>query len=208
MQNLFFATLNQEMNTDAKPKNRKFRHQGKTRDQHYMVHNVYRYCELIKQPDAALALFETMPFLNGGLFECLDRTDKENPKQPSRIDGFRDRADNPLSVPNFLFFCDEQKVDLNPIYGTKNKHYDMRGLIDIFNSYKFTIAENTPIEEEIALDPEMLGKVCENLLAAYNPETEATARKQTGSFYTPREVVDYMVDESLIVYLVTKMPSP
>ncbi|MGV0024558.1 Eco57I restriction-modification methylase domain-containing protein [Phormidesmis priestleyi] len=205
LQNLFFATLNQEMNTDAKPENRKFRHQGKTRDQHYMVHNVYRYRELFKQPDAALALFETVPFLNGGLFECLDRSDKEDSKQISRIDGFSDRPDNPLSVPNFLFFCDEQKVDLNPIYGTKNKRYDVRGLIDIFNSYKFTIAENTPIEEEIALDPELLGKVFENLLAAYNPETEATARKQTGSFYTPREVVDYMVDESLIVYLVAQM---
>ena len=51
------------------------------------------------------------------------------------------------------------------------------------------------------MDPELLGKVFENLLAAYNPETEATARKQTGSFYTPREIVNYMTDESLIVYL-------
>src|SRR5258705_4537307 len=66
--------------------------------------------------------------------------------------------------------------------------------------YKFTIAENTPIEEEVALDPELLGKVFENLLASYNPETGATARKQTGSFYTPREIVNYMVDESLIAY--------
>ncbi|MFM7369721.1 MAG: hypothetical protein ACKO2Z_18425, partial [Sphaerospermopsis kisseleviana] len=47
----------------------------------------------------------------------------------------------------------------------------------------------------------LLGKVFENLLAAYNPETETTARKQTGSFYTPREIVNYMVDESLIAYL-------
>ena len=51
------------------------------------------------------------------------------------------------------------------------------------------------------MDPELLGKVFENLLAAYNPETEATARKQTGSFYTPREIVNYMTDESLIAYL-------
>ncbi len=207
LQNLFFATLNQEMNTLKQPENRKFRGQGKTRDQHYMIHNVYRYRELFKQPDAALALFETVPFLNGGLFECLDRKDQDNSAQ-IRIDGFSDRAGNPLSVPNFLFFCEEQKVDLNSIYGTKNKRYDVRGLIDIFNSYKFTIAENTPIEEEIALDPELLGKVFENLLAAYNPETEATARKQTGSFYTPREVVDYMVDESLIVYLSKACPNP
>ena len=77
----------------------------------------------------------------------------------------------------------------------------MRGLIHILSGYKFTIAENTPIEEEVALDPELLGKVFENLLAAYNPETEATARKQTGSYYTPREIVNYMTDESLVAYL-------
>jgi hypothetical protein len=81
----------------------------------------------------------------------------------------------------------------------------VRGLIDIFNSYKFTIEENTPIEEEIALDPELLGKVFENLLAAYNPETGTTARKQTGSFYTPREIVNYMVDEALVAYLESKL---
>ena len=45
----------------------------------------------------------------------------------------------------------------------------------------------------------------ENLLAAYNPETGATARKQTGSFYTPREIVDYMVDEALIAFLKSKV---
>ncbi|MBK9765174.1 MAG: hypothetical protein IPO87_17990 [Flavobacteriales bacterium] len=77
----------------------------------------------------------------------------------------------------------------------------MRGLIDILSSYKFTITENTPIEEEVALDPELLGKVFENLLANYNPETKTTARKQTGSGDTPREIVNYMVDESLIAYL-------
>jgi hypothetical protein len=205
LQNLFFATLNQEMNTPDKPENRKFRHKGKTRDQHYMVHNVYRYKAMFKQPEAALTLFEQVPFLNGGLFECLDHPAPDHPKQTVRVDGFSDRNDNPLSVPNYLFFSEEQDVDLNDIYGTKNKRFKVRGLIDIFNSYKFTITENTPIEEEIALDPELLGKVFENLLAAYNSETRVTARKQTGSFYTPREVVDYMVDESLLVYLATQV---
>lgn len=203
LQNLFFATLNQEMNTSEKPENRKFRHKGKSgqRDQHYMVHNVYRYRDLFKQPDEALKLFERIPFLNGGLFECLDHPEPNNSKQTVRVDGFSDREDNVLSVPNDLFFSEERDVDLNEIYGTKNKRYKVRGLIDIFSRYKFTITENTPIEEEIALDPELLGKVFENLLAAYNSETRVTARKQTGSFYTPREVVDYMVDESLLVYL-------
>ena len=51
------------------------------------------------------------------------------------------------------------------------------------------------------MDPELLGKVFENLLAAYNPETGATARKQTGSYYTPRPIVDYMVEEALVAAL-------
>ena len=77
----------------------------------------------------------------------------------------------------------------------------MRGLIHTLQQYHFTIEENTPIEQEVALDPELSGKVFENLLAAYNPETGASARKQTGSFYTPREIVDYMVDEALVAFL-------
>lgn len=81
----------------------------------------------------------------------------------------------------------------------------MQGLIHLLERYKFTITENTPIDEEIALDPELLGKVFENLLASYNPETGTTARKQTGSFYTPREIVNYMVDESLKAYLQQKV---
>jgi adenine-specific DNA-methyltransferase len=74
----------------------------------------------------------------------------------------------------------------------------------IFNRYNF-IEENTPIEQEVALDPELSGKVFENLLAAYNPETSASARKQTGSFYTPREIVNYMVGEALIACLKTRL---
>jgi type I restriction-modification system DNA methylase subunit len=216
LQNLFFATLNTEMNTDEKPDNRKFRgkFRGKNqqkggRDGHYGITNVYRYQDYFTNADEFLGLCSDIPFLNGGLFECLDR-DKDDDSAPSptgkektkiRIDGFSDREDNVLNVPNVLFFGEATDVDLNKAYGTKNKKYKVQGLINIFNRYKFTIDENTPIEEEIALDPELLGKVFENLLAEYNPETETTARKKTGSFYTPREIVNYMVDESLIAYL-------
>src|SRR5690606_36636221 len=63
--------------------------------------------------------------------------------------------------------------------------------------YVFTVEENTSVEEEVALDPELLGKVFENLLASYNDETSTTARKKSGAFYTPRYVVDYMVRETL-----------
>jgi len=211
LQNLFFTTLNQEMNTLDKPHNRKFRGQGKNgqRDQHYMVHNVYRYEGYFRNAkDAFDVFFANIPFLNGGLFECLDKRIKVNSEEiVLRVDGFSNRCDNVLCVPDFLFFNTPQTVDLNAAYGTKNKKYRVQGIINILNRYKFTIAENTPIEEEIALDPELLGKVFENLLAAYNPETGTTARKQTGSFYTPREIVNYMVDESLIAYLETQLLS-
>ena len=236
LQNLFFATLNQEMNTPEKPNNRKFRGEGR---QHYNITSLYRYKRHFIDPEAALRLFESIPFLNGGLFECLDRPNPEpvgvisesqskssvgggechtafiplihsdsRPKTEKilRIDGFSDREDNPLSVPNELFFSEPQAVNLNAVYDTKNRRYTVQGLIHILNRYKFTITENTPIEEEVALDPELLGQVFENLLAAYNPETGTTARKQTGSFYTPREIVNYMVDESLIAYLKTDFP--
>ena len=207
LQNLFFATLNQEMNTPEKPNTRKFRGEGR---QHYNITSLYRYKRYFKDSNVALHLFESIPFLNGGLFECLDKPASEpvgarsrsrSNEKILRVDGFSDREDNPLHVPNELFFSEPQAINLNAIYDTKNSRYTVRGLIHILNRYKFTIAENTPIEEEVALDPELLGQVFENLLAAYNPETGTTARKQTGSFYTPREIVNYMVDESLIAHL-------
>ena len=198
LQNLFFATLNQEMNTTEKPNNRKFRGEGR---QHYNITSLYRYKRYFTDPDKVLRLFEAIPFLNGGLFECLDVRAKDNDKVILRVDGFSDRDDSLLHVPNELFFSDEQTVDLNKAYGTKKEEYKVQGLIDTLDLYKFTVTENTPIEEEVALDPELLGKVFENLLAAYNPQTQKTARKQTGSYYTPREIVNYMTDESLVAYL-------
>jgi adenine-specific DNA-methyltransferase len=81
---------------------------------------------------------------------------------------------------------------------------EFRGLISIFKDYNWTTDESSPIDQEVALDPELLGKVFENLLASYNPETATTARKATGSYYTPKEIVDYMVEESLKEYFKTK----
>jgi adenine-specific DNA-methyltransferase len=69
-------------------------------------------------------------------------------------------------------------------------------LFETFNTYNFTIKEDEPLEKEIAVDPEMLGKVFENLL----PVNE---RKNKGAFYTPREIVHYMCQQSLINYLET-----
>ncbi len=77
-------------------------------------------------------------------------------------------------------------------------------LFEIFETYNFTIDENTSVDIELSIEPEMLGRIFENLLAEINPETGETARKSTGSYYTPRPIVDFMVNESLKQYLLTK----
>ena len=175
LQNLFFATLNTEIGK------RDFSSRA------YKTHrnfNLYRYEDLIKDKDSLLELMQRTPFINGGLFDCLDSYEATG-DGGYRLDCFTDNKTHrkKLHIPDKLFFD-----------GTD-------GLLTLFNKYKFTVEESTPIEQEVALDPELLGKVFENLLAAYNPETSETARKQTGSYYTPRVVVDYMVDESLIAHL-------
>ena len=174
LQNLFFATLNTEIDKRRFSKQNRADHRNPS---------VYRYREEIDNPDSLIKLFEQTPFINGGLFDCLDSFEGVK-AGGSRLDCFTDnlaqRRD--YSIPNRLFFGKD-------------------GLITLFNHYKFTVEENTPIEQEVALDPELLGKVFENLLAAYNPETRETARKQTGSYYTPRPVVDYMVEEALMASL-------
>ncbi len=78
----------------------------------------------------------------------------------------------------------------------------------MLESYYFTITESTPVDAEIAVDPEILGRIFENLLAEINPETGETARKQTGSYYTPREIVDYMVEQCLLHHLAPRVDLP
>lgn len=204
LQNLFFATLNTEMNRE-KADSRRFRREIKgSQNPDYHDHSLFRYENLFIDPSITISkFFGDIPFLNGGLFECLDTEKIEGKATTSiRIDGFSDRKDNVLKVPDCLFLqTEEQDLDLNSIYGTAGRRYKVRGLLSILHSYKFTVAENTPVEEEVALDPELLGRVFEDLLASYNPETSSTARHDTGSFYTPREIVDFMVDESLVSHL-------
>ena len=177
LQNLFFATLNTEI------QKRGFSPQTNAKHRDF---SLYRYEDQMRDPDTLLALFALTPFINGGLFDCLDSF-KAKGDGGYRIDCFSDKHYKRLSIPNRLFFD------------------NTRGLIPLLTHYKFTVEENTPIEQEVALDPELLGKVFENLLAAYNPETGATARKQTGSYYTPRAIVDYMVEEALVAGLAGQM---
>ena len=181
LQNLFFATLNTEIDKRG--------FSNRTND-HHRDFSRYRYKSEMADPDGLLALFKQTPFINGGLFDCLD-SEESTADGGYRIDCFSDVKSqrHGYSIPNALFFSEDGKAP---------------GLITLFNRYKFTVEENTPAEQEVALDPELLGKVFENLLAAYNPETRETARRQTGSYYTPREVVDYMVDEALVAALAQK----
>ena len=210
LQNLFFATLNRQINKRDFRSKKDF--QGKNK--HYGKQYNYRYHDLVKDKKKWQNSFSKTPFLNGGLFESLDRKlepylkdkqgkfikdkndnkiisnieDKElvdewnktirKEKYMIRVEGFSDK--NLVTFPNNLFF------------NTKET-----GLIDLLGQYQFTVEESTPFDIEVALDPELLGKVFENLLASYNHETGEQARKATGSFYTPREIVNYMVDESL-----------
>lgn len=205
LQNLFFATLNQRMGRDSKGKpyrffatDEGFRNNRTT----YDVNNLFRYEALFQEePDTALTHFADIPFLNGGLFECLDRSEDITQKK-LYLDGFSRNPKKRPSMPDRLFFDSGETADLSTAYGdSKRKAERVTGLINILSRYKFTIDENTPIDQEIALDPELLGKVFENLLASYNEETKTSARKQTGSFYTPRPIVDFMVDESLKAHL-------
>jgi adenine-specific DNA-methyltransferase len=193
LQNLFFATLNQEQDK------RGFRKRNPAGlDPHRGITNLYRYEDLFTDPERFLTLVRPIPFLNGGLFECLDEVYRKAEGRPDhRIDGFSDHPKNPLRAPDYLFFGEERTVDLSDAYGER-RYARVRGLIHILRRYNFTVTESTPLDQEVALDPELAGKVFENLLAAYNPETALTARKATGSYYTPREIVEFMVEESLI----------
>jgi len=76
---------------------------------------------------------------------------------------------------------------------------------DLLRHYNFTTDESTSTFQQVAIDPEMLGRIFENLLAEQVEETGEQARKAKGAFYTPREIVDYMCRESLREYLKGKL---
>lgn len=117
-----------------------------------------------------------IPYLNGGLFS--PHTDDQYHFSPELQSG----QYGLVTIPNEWFV----------------RFYETLG------QYNFTVDENTSYDIELSIDPEMLGRIFENLLAEINPETGENAKKSTGSFYTPRDIVDYMVDSSILEYLKTK----
>jgi len=117
--------------------------------------------------------WKDFPYLNGGLFEC-DELDKLG-----------------LPLPSY-FFSNPGKED--KVRKPNDEYYsDACGIFDFFDRYNFTIDESDPLDREIGVDPEMLGKIFENLLED---------NKDKGAFYTPKEIVDYMCKEALTAYLI------
>jgi len=115
-----------------------------------------------------------IPFLNGGLFEP--------------IYGYQWQTTDIL-LPDALFSNDE----------TTDEGDTGTGILDVFDRYNFTVNEAEPLEKEVAVDPEMLGKVFENLL----PEN---IRHASGTYYTPRVIVHYMCQQALLHYLFARAP--
>jgi hypothetical protein len=115
--------------------------------------------------------YSLVPYLNGGLF------------QPSEGDSgdFYDKTTkkSKIYIPNSWF----------------------DDLFTTLSTYNFTIDENLENDIDLSIDPEMLGRVFENLLAEINPETGQIARRSTGSYYTPRAIVNFMVDETLVTFI-------
>ncbi|MFM2169149.1 MAG: hypothetical protein RIS79_3520, partial [Verrucomicrobiota bacterium] len=171
LQNLFFNALHQPIATRKR----------KTTEW-------YRPEEL--HPDFDHSLFNRVPYINAALFEKDDGDNVSN------------RSDEGVfSVPNELFYAEEIAVQRGA--GARNRVVT-KGLNRIFAQYKFTIEENTSLEEEVALDPELLGMVFENLLAEIDPNDDGSAdsaRKESGSYYTPRRIIDYMVNDALLIHL-------
>ena len=121
-------------------------------------------------------IYTQIPYLNGGLFSPhADDHYKFTPELQTGQYGL-------VTIPNGWF-----------------EHF-----FEILGQYNFTVDENTSYDIELSIDPEMLGRIFENLLAEINPETGENAKKSTGSFYTPRDIVDYMVDSSILEHLKAK----
>ena len=134
------------------------------------------YGSNFNDPQKIKELIDFSPFLNGGLFDVH--------KNDHYVEG---EVNNALKVPDEIF--------LDP----------QSGLNSLLARYKFTIAENTPYEEEVAVDPEMLGRIFENLLAEQTEDTQKAARKNAGAFYTPRPVVSYMCRNVLKKHIGTEI---
>lgn len=194
LQNIFFQALNRPMSQRRKSG------PAATNDRTVTDPELKKLAYLGKNnlpDDFNYDLFDRIPYLNGGLFDALP--------EDNASDTIEDGA---LRIPDKLFYATRADgFTVAAGTGRRAATRPVEGLNRIFDRYSFTVAENTPLEEDVALDPELLGLVFENLLAEIDPDDEAaaeTARKASGSYYTPRRIVDYMVNEALHLHLKTQ----
>ncbi len=137
-------------------------------------------------------------------FECLNKQFEDRKKEFTKDDyGLVPYLNGGLFHPN-----EGKGGDYYPIKGNDNgvviPNDWFLNLFKTLKTYNFTIDENLDYDVELSIDPEMLGRIFENLLAEINPETGESARKTTGSFYTPRRIVSHMVDMCLTKYLLNE----
>ena len=195
LQNVFFQALNLHM--DQRRKSGPAAANDRTVRQAELKRLIYLGKNHLPE-DFNYDLFDRIPYLNGGLFDSLP---EDNASDTIEDGAFR--------IPNKLFYAkwkDGFTVDVS--IGRRSVTRPVEGLNRIFDRYRFTVSENTPLEEDVALDPELLGLVFENLLAEIDPDDKAAAkraRKASGSYYTPRQIVDYMVNEALHLHLRTQL---
>ena len=193
LQNIFFKALNKPMDqrrrTAAEARSDRTVNDPELKKLDYFGKNYL-------PADFDYALFDSIPYLNGGLFDALPEDNASD-----TID------DGAIRVPNKLFAAtSEDGFFIEVGTGQRTRRKPVEGLNRIFSKYRFTVTENTALEEDVALDPELLGLVFENLLAEINTTDKAaakSARKASGSYYTPRRIVDYMVNEALHLHLRT-----
>ena len=174
LQNLFFATLNTEIERRGFSAATNVTHRDFSR---------YRYKNQISAPDKLLALFAQTPFINGGLFDCLD-SEEATGDGGYRIDCFSDGHYANLSIPNRLFFD------------------ETRGLFPLLKHYKFTVGgEHADRNRKSRWIPNCSARCLKTCWQRTIRKPAPTARKQTGSYYTPRPIVDYMAEEALVAAL-------
>ncbi len=129
-------------------------------------------------------------YLEALFFDTLNNPRRDKPDQATQFGGRIPFLNGGLFEPNYSYKDPSQIVLID------NDSFEQ--VFSVFEKYNFTVKEDEPLEKEVAIDPEMLGKVFENLL-------EENLRKGKGTYYTPREIVHYMCHESLINYLASEV---
>jgi type I restriction-modification system DNA methylase subunit len=160
-----------------------------------------QYRQMIRRHAGELS--DTSTYYYREVLEPLFFDTLNNPKRPDMLTDF-DVAGGKAKIPYLNGGLFDRKRDPEGTILLPDTLFDSEsntGVLAFLNRYNFTIADDTPLEQDVAVDPEMLGKVFENML-------EEDDRGQSGSFYTPRTIVSYMCQEALAGYLEESTQAP